>query len=149
MTLYEMILTYGKGKGEDAMWKSTKAISDFVAPMEHTHKQEYWSLMRKVFGIMSGGHYNEEFAKHDVEKMQPLGEYWSMKQIEDATKEMTFPQGTTLCDKYVAFNAFANDLNGTLPDDLILKSAYAFWFDDKDWNGKNKIWEYMCLNYSM
>lgn len=149
MTLYELILTYGKDKGEDVMWQSTKVISEYVSPMEHTNKKEYWALMRKVFGIMSGGHYNEEFAKHDVEEMQPLGEYWSMKQVDETTKGMTFPQGVTLCDKYVAFNAHANDLSGVLSDEQIIKSAFAFWFADKDWNGKNKIWEYMCLNYSL
>ena len=68
-------------------------------------------------------------------------------EIEEATKGMAFHQDVTLCDKYVAFNAFANDLNGTLADDLILKSAYAFWFADKDWHGEDRIWKYMCLSH--
>ncbi|MBQ2045772.1 MAG: hypothetical protein II260_01115 [Muribaculaceae bacterium] len=147
MTLYEMVEKYGKGKGEAVMWESTKAISEYLEPMAHSNKKEYWVLMRQVFGIINKGHYNEEFAMHDVAEMQPLGEYWSMKQIEEATKGMAFHQDVTLCDKYVAFNAFANDLNGTLADDLILKSAYAFWFADKDWHGEDKIWKYMCLSH--
>ena len=96
---------------------------------------------------LSGGHYDEEFARHDISKMLPRGEYWSLKQVEDATKGMSFPQGTTPCDKWVAFNAFANDLDGVLSDEDIIKVAYAFWFADKDWVGKwGKIWTYMCSN---
>ena len=98
-------------------------------------------------GALSGGHYDEEFARHDISKMLPRGEYWSLKQVEDATKGMSFPQGTTPCDKWVAFNAFANDLDGVLSDENIIKVAYAFWFADKDWVGKwGKIWTYMCSN---
>ena len=148
MNLYDIIVKYGKGKGEAVMWESTKEISDFLAPMKETNKEEYWYLMRKVFGIMSGGHYNEEFSEHDVKEMQPLGEYWSRKQVEEATKGMTFASGVTPCDKYVAFNAFANDLKCTLSDEDILKSAYAFWFADKDWKRSSKIWEYMCCRYA-
>ena len=148
MDLYDIIAKYGKGKGEPIMWESTKIISDFIAPMKDTNKEDYWCLMRKVYGVMSNGHYNEEFAEHDVAQMQPLGEYWSRKQIEEATKGMAFASGVTLCDKYVAFNAFANDLKGSLSDEDILKSAHAFWFADKDWNGNDKIWRYMCCRYS-
>ena len=98
-------------------------------------------------GALSGGHYDAEFARHDISKMLPRGEYWSLKQVEDATKGMSFPQGTTPCDKWVAFNAFANDLDGVLSDEDIIKAAYAFWFADKDWVGKwGKIWTYMCSN---
>ena len=147
MDLYDIIAKYGKGKGEDVMHKSTKAISDFLEPMKDTNKHDYWCLMREVYGIMSNGHYNEEFSDHDVAEMQSLGEYWSRKQIEDATKGMSFASGVTPCDKYVAFNAFANDLKGVLTDEDILKAAYAFWFADKDWGGNDKIWRYMCCKH--
>ena len=148
MNLYDIISKYGKGKGEDVMWKSIKAVSDYLEPMKEVHKEKYWTLIRKVYGEMSGGHYDEEFAEYDVAEMLPLGEYWSKKQIDEATKGMTFAPGVTLCDKYVAFNAFANDLKGALPDDEILKGAYAFWFADKDWGGNDKIWRYMMCKYS-
>lgn len=147
MELYELIEKYGKGKGEAVMWESTKLVSDFIKPMKETNKKEYWRLLREVYGKMSGGHYNEEFAKWDVAQMQPLGEYWSMKQIEEATKGMAFPNGTTLCDKYVAFNSFANDLNGVLTDEQILQAAYQFYFADEDFPKERgaKIWCYMKM----
>ena len=47
-------------------------------------------------GALSGGHYDEEFARHDISKMLPRGEYWSLKQVEDATKGMSFPQALPL-----------------------------------------------------
>lgn len=148
MELYELIEKYGKGKGEAVMWETTKLVSDFIKPMKETNKEEYWRLMREVYGKMSGGHYDEVWAMYDVSKMLPVGEHWSMKQIEEATRGMTFPNGTTLCDKYVAFNAFANDLNGVLSDEEIIKAAHAFWFADKDYPKNDKIWRYMGMVYS-
>ena len=147
MELYELICKYGKGKGEAMMWDVTKMVSEYIKPLRETDKEGYWMMIRRVFGALSGGHYDEEFARHDISKMLPRGEYWSLKQVEDATKGMSFPQGTTPCDKWVAFNAFANDLDGVLSDEDIIKAAYAFWFADKDWVGKcGKIWTYMCSN---
>lgn len=145
MYLYELIENYGKGASTEKMKELTMLLSDFVAPMKKTHKEKYWGLMRDVFGLLNDYHYDEKFASHDVEKMLPLGEHWSVKQIEDATKSMTFPSCTTPYDKYVAFNAFANDFSGVMGDEEIIKSAYAFWFNDKDYKGRNKIWCYMRM----
>lgn len=70
MELYELIEKYGKGKGETVMWETTKLVSDFIKPMKETNQKEYWNLMRKVYGLISGGHYNEEFAMHDVDNVE-------------------------------------------------------------------------------
>ena len=32
-----------------------------------------------------------------------------------------------------------------IDDATILKAAYKFWFEDKDWHNGNKIWEYMKI----
>ena len=147
MYFQELIEKYGKGASTEKMKELTVFISDFLAPMKKANKEKYWAFMRDVFGLLNDYHYDEKFAKHDVENMLPLGEHWSLKQIEDATKSMSFPNGTTLYDKYVAFNAFANDFSGVMGDEDIIKSAYAFWFNDKDYKGKNKIWCYMRMVY--
>lgn len=144
---YKDMLHEAKAKGltnESKMWESIEDMGELLEELKESNPDKYWKFMRKTHGLLHNNHYNEAFAKWDVEQLEPVGEYWSMKQIEDATKGMTFPQGTTLCDRYVAFNAFANDMHGVLPDDLILKSAYAFFFTDKDWHGEGKIWKYMC-----
>ena len=148
MYLYELIEKYGRGASNEKMQKLTMILSDFLAPMKQVHKEKYWMLMRDVFGLLNDYHYDEEFAEHDVKNMQPLGEYWNIKQIDEATKSMTFPVGTTIYDRYVAFNAFANDLKGSASDEDILKAAHAFWFNDKDYKGKNKIWCYMKMVYA-
>lgn len=144
---YKEMLHEAKAKGltnESKMWESIEDMGELLEELKESNPDKYWKFMRKTHGLLHNNHYNEAFAKWDVEQLEPVGEYWSMKQIEDATKGMTFPSGTTLCDRYVAFNAFANDMHGVLPDDLILKSAYAFFFADKDWSGEGKIWKYMC-----
>lgn len=144
---YKQMIDEAKAKGltsEAKMWESIEEVGELLEELKEEHPEKYWKFMRKTHGLLHNNHYNEMFAKWDVENMLPHGEYWSMKEVEEATKGMTFPNGTTLCDRYVALNAFYNDLHGVLPDDLIIKSAHAFWFADKDWEGKNKIWEYMC-----
>lgn len=150
MNYKEMVMAaYKSGKAsEKQMWESIDSVSDLLCMIKDAHPDTYWKFIREQAGIMYGGHYNEEFAKHDVAMMQPLGEHWSMKQIEEITKGMSFPNETTLCDRYVAFNAWANDLNGVLTEDQILKSAYAFWFCDKDYKGNDKIWCYMKMVHS-
>lgn len=150
--MYKKMIEEAQAKGlgsEKIMWQSVGEIDDMLCIMKKEHPEKYWKFIRKQHGLLYNNHYTEDFAMWDVEQMKPLGMYWSKNQIEEATKGMVFPNGTTLCDKFVAFNAFANDLKPTLTDEQVLKSAFAFWFDDKDWKGKNKIWEYMALNYSM
>ena len=143
-----------KAKGvtsEKMMWQSIDDVDMLLCIMKKEHPKEYWTFLRRQHGNLYGGHYTEEFARWDIDQMKPLGMYWSSKQVEEATKSMSFPSGTTLWDKTVAFNATKNDLGEVLTDEQILKVAYAFWFADKDWkDGKNstKIWEYMCCNYS-
>ncbi len=161
MELYELIEKYGKGKGEAVMWEITKMVSDFIKPMKETNKKEYWNLMREVYGLMSGGHYNDEFAMHDVSQIEytdkegksHTGAYWTCEQIEEATKGMAFPSGVTKYDKFVAFNLAYSDFCKKFDDADILKIGYLFFFADEDWSadGKGsatKTWDYVCCKYS-
>ena len=149
---YKEMIEEAKAKGlttEKMMWESVDDLDGLLCSLKKEHPKEYWAFMRKQHGVLYGNHYTEEFAMWDVEQMKPLGMYWTKQQIEEATKGMIFPSGTTLCDKFVAFNAFANDLKPVLTDEQILKAAHAFWFEDKDWKGKGKVWEYMLLAHSV
>ena len=82
MTLYELIKKYGEGRGESMMWKAVSVISDAVD--SYMPEEEKNALVRKVYGEMSDGHYNEEFAREDIARMYyvaPDGEkvyapYW-------------------------------------------------------------------------
>lgn len=150
--MYKKMIEDAKAKGltsDKAMWESIDELDEMLCVIKKEHPDKYWKFIRKQHGIMYNNHYDEEFARWDIEQMKPLGMYWSKSQVEEATKGMVFPNGTTPCDKWVAFNAFANDLKPELTDEQILKAAYKFWFKDEDWKGKNKIWEYTCLNYSL
>ena len=145
---YKEIIEDARAKGtasEKEMWASIEMVGELLEEIEEAHPDLYWKFMREQFGILNKGHYNEEFARYDVSQMKPVGEYWTCKEIEEATKGMQFPAGTTIWDKYVAFNAQANDLDG-MDVNFILESAYKFYFADKDWHKGNKIWEYMKLN---
>lgn len=161
MELYDLIEKYGKGKGEAVMWETTRLVSDFIKPMKETDKKEYWNLMREVYGKMTGGHYDEEFAMHDVSKIEYTdkegklhkGAYWTCEQIEEATKGMSFPAGTTKWDRFVAFNLAWSDFCKKFDDAQILQIGYLFFFADEDWSadGKGsatKVWDYVCCKYS-
>ena len=78
--------------------------------------------------------------------MKPLGMYWTVAQVEEATRGIPLPSGTTIWDKFVALNSMANDLHGVIPDDQIIKATIALWFNDKDWKKEGKIWSVMALN---
>ena len=67
MNLYEMTKMYGKDKGEPMMWDVIAVVSDAVeASMPEAEKR---ILERKIYGKLSGGHYNEQYATEDVAKM--------------------------------------------------------------------------------
>lgn len=90
MTLYELIKKYGKGLGENTMWNSIKVISDAIDPMRDSNPDWYWNLLKHTYCAMNGGHFNEEFAKWQVEQMYYIDKdgnkhhapYWN----EDAMK---------------------------------------------------------------
>lgn len=153
---YKEMIEEAKMKGltsEKIMWESIEEVEDLLCLIKESHQNEYWKFLRKTHGKLHKGHYNEAFAMYDVDKIhwtdkegaKHSGAYWTVQQIEDATKGMSFPADVNKWDKFVAFNAFKADLDNVLDDEHIIKSAHAFWFADEDWNGGNKIWKYMCM----
>ena len=71
MNLYELTKKYGTGQGEGTMWKTVSIISDAIDRTMPEEDQK--ELVRKVYGSMSGEHYNEEFAREDIAKMYYVG----------------------------------------------------------------------------
>ena len=152
-----------KAKGltsEKMMWESVDEVQDMLCVLKMEHPHKYWKFIRKTHGTLYNGHYTEEFARHDVDHIhytnkkgeKKEGEYWSVEQIEEATKGMSFPSGVKKWDKYVAFNAFKADTGKELEDAEVLKAGYLFYFADEDWDEKDgsatKIWDYMCKKYN-
>ena len=116
MTLYEMTKKYGSGKGEAMMWKAVAAISEAVEegmPEDRKH-----ALMRRIYGEMSDGHYNEEFAAEDIAKMyytdrkgvRHQAPYWpssTVREIYEGVKGAIRPSAA--CDFEVTMNMVASD----------------------------------------
>ena len=151
MMYSEMILD-AKAKGltsEQVMRESVEDVEKLLCKMKEEHPKEYWMFLRKQHGRLYKNHYTEEFAEHDVSKMEwtdrngleQKGAHWSKEQVKEATKS-----DTTECDKYVAYNATYADLCRVLDEEHILKVAHQFWFADED-APDGKIWIYMCAMY--
>lgn len=132
-----MTKMYGKDKGEPMMWDVIAVVSEAVeASMPEAEKH---ALERKVYGKMSGGHYNEQYALEDVAKMSfrdprtgmvRKAPYWTVdtiRSIYDSLKNDM--RGYNCWDFYVTLNMVASDNSA-----LLYK-----WFpnlDEKEWDGK-------------
>ena len=89
MTLYEITKKYGTGKGEGMMWKAVEVISDSVE--DAMPEKDRQALVRKLYGEMSDGHYDEAFAMEDIAKMyytdkndkKHYAPYWSVSTMEE------------------------------------------------------------------
>ncbi len=146
---------------EKTMWRSVCSMANLLADIKKEHPQMFWDFLREQHGILFGNHYHQSFAEYDVSQMSYTdkdgknrsGAHWTIDQIEEATKNLTFPTGTTKWDKYVGFNGFYADLCKVLTDEQIIKSAYEFFFMDEDWNPEKpgsspcKVWEYFSCKY--
>ena len=67
---------------------------------------------------------------------------WTKEEIEIATADLTFPHGTTLYDKWVAFNFFYADTCMVLNEKEALEAGYFFYFQDED-APPNKLYKYL------
>lgn len=143
---------------EKAMMCAVESISEMLEVWKDDDPKAFWSFMREQHSIMSGDHYDEQFAMHDVAKMSWKGKdgalhhgaYWTIEQVKEATKGKQFPKGVNIYDVYVAYNATATDLCTILSDTEMQEVAFATWFDDVDWEdggSATKIWEYMCYKF--
>lgn len=164
MTYKDMVHSNAsKFKGSDeVMWASIGSLSDHLEKFIEKHpdlKEEYWELMREQHELMAGRHFNEAYAKWQVEQMhhkgmdgtEYKGEHWNIEQTNGVLSGMRskIPAAYNEWDFYVALNASYHDFckaaKKHLPekaDDLIIDLAVAFWFDDEDWSGTTKVWDY-------
>lgn len=161
MTIKELIKKYGEGKGTDTMWKSVDIISDMLD--KKLTAEEKADFERYMYALMQGPHYDEHFAKEQVQKMfytDPKGvkhqaPYWTdeqVKQVYTAYKSGIEPT-TSFWDFYVALNMVKSD-NCNLfrlwwPDAeetlLTQKVAEATvnWLNDEDNPlGEGRTWKY-------
>lgn len=160
--IYEVIKTYGEGKGEDTMWKSVRALSRSLE--KYLDKEEYKKVERDIYVSMEGGHYNEEYAHCDVKKMYYInrnGEkmsapYWTEEKVMQVYNNVRdeIPSAYNFWDFYVTLNMVKSD-NCTLfmrwwqgatdaeREQRVVEMAVN-WLDDPDNPyGTEKIWRYI------
>lgn len=140
-----------KGGDEKKMWASVDVTSEAMDYLKEVAPEKHDCLMRKLHEVLYGKHYTEEMAIADVAKLRytdatgvkRAGAHWTLEQIEAATKDKSYPAGTTKWDKFVAYNVMAADLGRKFSDEHVLCATYLFFFDDEDWKSDGKIWDYM------
>lgn len=136
---------------EKTMWQSIDQVDGLLVEIESAHPDIARRFMKRQHELLYGPHYNEAMAVEAVKEIrytdregkQREGAYWSLEEVESATRGMSFPSGVTKWDKYVAFNVFYSDVCKRLDDDQVLYSAYLFFFADEDFEGEGKVWKYM------
>lgn len=162
MNLYYLTKKYGEGKGEQMMWKALAIVSEAVENnMEPAAKDR---MVREIYGEMSGYHYNEEYAKCDVEKMyyvdkggsKKFAPYWTVEQVDEvysAVKDQ-IPSEYNMWDFYVALQMMKSDncrlLREWFPDageeehEQKLVELTINWLNDVDNPyGTSKVWKYV------
>lgn len=148
----EIIKKNWKSGSEEIMNKSVDMVAELLEEMKEVCPKKYWWFIRKQQGLMSGGHYDEEFARYDVKQMYHVdkrgnkveGEHWSMEQARQVMQENGIGGKNTVEDVYVGLNAFWHDLGCDLDESEVIKAAVAFWFKDADFPDKvGKVWWYM------
>lgn len=164
---YEEMIEDARKKGitsEKKMEKSIEHVSELLCDLKEMHPEKYWHFIRKEFGNMFDGHYNEAFALYDVSEMHHKdkmgkvyqGEHWSMKEIMEAGIKPHAPYNEW--DLYVALNAEYHDscegLKERHPEwseekveKEIIHSGIDFYMKDEDWATKRKVWDYIQLSH--
>ena len=161
MNYYDIVKSNAaKFRGDEkAMWSSIESVSVLLEKIKEEHPDLYWSFLRDQHEVMVGHHFNEAYAKWEVEKMHHKGmdgttykgEHWSIEQTNSVLTGMRskIPSAYNEWDFYVALNASYHDFckaaKKHLPekaDELIIDLAVAFWFEDEDWDGTTKVWDY-------
>ena len=162
MTLYELTKKYGEGKGDATMWRAVQSVSDAIeGMMDESAKSK---MMRSIYGGMSNYHYNEEYAKDDVEKMyyeddngnKHYAPYWTEQQVKEVYDKYKseIPEEYNYWDFYVALQMQKSDLCPLLRrwfpnatdeqmQQKIVESTVNWLNDDDNPYGTHKVWGYV------
>ena len=158
MTLYDLTRKYGEGKGESTMWSTLSLVSNAVDSLPLDEKN---ALIRKVYGVMSGKHYNEEFAREDISKMyytdgegKHYAPYWTDEDLRALYEQYggEIP-GYNFWDWAVTMNMIKSDhcslLSDWFPEDdeaernnRIVRLAINWLQDEDNPFGQSKVWCY-------
>lgn len=149
-----------KFKGDErTMLASVESVSVLLEKIKGEHPDLYWGFLREQHEAMFGHHFNESYAKWEVEKMHHKGEdgteykgaHWSEEETNSVLSKYRskIPSAYNEWDFFVALNASFHDFCRVAKkhapegrDELIIELAVAFWFLDEDWDDTSKVWDY-------
>lgn len=160
MTLGKLITEYAADADVTKMEKITDVVSDFVERCATTEEKK--RLMKRVYGIVGGGHFNEHFAAEQIAEMyytesggsNRYAPYWTeseLRDVFDGVKDRVSPYN--LYDFMVVMNMMKSDqylklrkwFPGSTEDELFGKivDEAVNWLDDGDSPfGDTKAWGY-------
>lgn len=164
MTIYDLVKKYGKGKGETVMWDATRMMSDALKPMKETDPDHYWHLVKQMYALMNGPHFDEDFGRWQISQMhftdkagkQHHAPYWTdaqMQAVYEAHKSKLKQPSYTCWDFAVVLNMIKSDnwclYRSWWPeatdadlDNKVFESAVNY-LNDEDYPQKDgKIWHY-------
>lgn len=160
---YHKMLKRYKDSGlfsEAKMWESIESLDELLDEIEEKNPKAFRDFTRKQHCIFRGPHFDEKFGRLEVEQMhhkgadgkEYKGELCSFSKAEEVFDKYKakLPSGTTVWDMYVALNATTHDKhvlfkkwNPEKWEEMVVEDAMVFYFEDADWKGKGKVWEYM------
>lgn len=161
MTLEELIKKYASEKQDEMMSKSIGILSPVIA--EYVPEEENKKLMRCMYAMIVGKHYNKEFAEEDVKKMyykdngkNISAPYWTeaeVRSVYENTKSK-IENKYNFWDFYVTMNMIKSDMYNFIeknfPQSTEEEKAEKYielavdWLNDEDNPfGEHKIWCYL------
>lgn len=163
MSIYKHIIEHEDILTKDNLLNIIHVLSNKVS--DHLDTEEKHCLKRKIWCIISDGHYNEKYAEEDVAKMYittkngnlyaPFYKLEKTTQIYDSLKKSNdILSNYNKYDFYVVMNMIKSDnynlykkrfpgYNDDMLDELFVEDALN-WLDDMDNPyGTSKIWKYL------
>lgn len=163
MSIYKHIIEHEDILTKDNLLNIIHVLSNKVS--DHLDKEEKHYLKRKIWCIISDGHYNEKYAEEDVAKMYiptnngnlyaPFYKLEKTTQIYNSLKKSNdILNNYNEYDFYVVMNMIKSDnynlykkrfpgYNDDMLDELFVEDALN-WLDDMDNPyGMSKIWKYL------
>ena len=134
LTIYDITKdNIAKIKGNDeAMWKAVKMLSDKICYDCKMTDEEYWAMLKEYYTIMAGCHFNENFAKWQIDQMYYIdmkgirhdSPHWTMAQLEEVYNSVK-PKIKNDYNKY----DFAVTMEMMYSDNICM---YRQWWPDAD-----------------
>jgi hypothetical protein len=130
----------GENRNANDMEKLGDMLSEIIYQTKDSHHELYEKYKMQLYEMAYGEKIDEEMAKKWVQKMLPVGEYWTIEKTTEARNDLGYS-----CDKidfYVVANMMYNDYNDIVSgDDKLALNMAKDWLHDTD-AMQNKLYNY-------